>query len=181
MNEFSRFIQEQIDIRGWKPAELSARSSLSRQHISKLLNDKRDHLGQMPELKTMEGLATAFEGVSIETIRDVAARALGTVADNDRQTVLDLQQVSIDALLNEIKRRVQGNEDTRTQGTPSDPTTDGEAGPRGAPMNEIDPSAAMRLARSDGHPDDPIGQPLTPGETQELPQTRTSSTARRRR
>ncbi|MDV6267027.1 helix-turn-helix domain-containing protein [Rhodococcus globerulus] len=179
MNEFSSFIQEQLDIRGWKPSELATRSGLSRQHISKLLNDKRDHLGQMPEQKTMEGLTRAFEGVSMETVRDVAARALGTVADDRRQTALDLQHVSIDALLTEIKRRVQENEDTSTQGTQGDPSAHGEARNSGTPMKRTDPApetvVAMRRAPRNRRNDVPIGLPAQSGDWPEQEPKRESS------
>src|SRR5690606_7454124 len=44
---------------------------------------------------------------------------------------------SIDALLMEIRRRVQAYEDQDTQDSQGDPPADGEAGTRGAPMKPV--------------------------------------------
>lgn len=110
MNEFSRFIQRQMDLRGWRPADLVRRSGLSRQHVSKLLNDRRQYLGQMPSDRTIEGLAAAFEGISESDVREAAAAALGGYKSGEPPPDLDLQKVSLDALLNEIRRRVQSAE-----------------------------------------------------------------------
>ncbi len=81
----------------------------------------------------MAGLAKAFH-VSTETVRTAAARALRGYADDGEALTTDLSAVSIDALLMEIRRRVQGNEDQDTQDSQGDPQADGEAGTSGAPM-----------------------------------------------
>lgn len=158
MHEFRRFIQSQCDLRGWKPSELAARSGLSRQHISKMLNDTRSHLRQMPDDKTIEGLAQAFEGVSIQTVRDTAARALGAVDAMDRQTELDLQQVSIDALLTELRRRVESNEqeqESRTEARSQEHGSEGSSSRRsGAPMKPKLRSVTQH-AESQDSPNDP--------------------------
>ncbi|WP_206474732.1 helix-turn-helix transcriptional regulator [Dietzia sp. KRD202] len=133
MHEYKRFVQEQMDARGWRQADLVRASGLSRALVSRILRDDRPRLGQMPDESTMAGLAKAFH-VSTETVRTAAARALRGYADDGEALTTDLSAVSIDALLMEIRRRVQGNEDQDTQDSQGDPQADGEAGTSGAPM-----------------------------------------------
>lgn len=133
VHEYKRFVQEQMDARGWRQADLVRASNLSRALVSRILRDDRPRLGQMPDESTMAGLAKAFR-VPTETVRTAAARALRGYADDGEALTADLSAVSIDALLMEIRRRVQTNEDKGTQDTQSDPPADGEAGTDGAPM-----------------------------------------------
>lgn len=105
MHEYRRFVQSELDARGWKQADLVRRSGLSRQVISKILRDDREYLGQMPDESTLAALATGFE-VPIERVRTAAARALARYDDDGEPLTADLSSVSIDALLQEIKRRV---------------------------------------------------------------------------
>lgn len=136
MHEYKRFVQEQMDARGWRQADLVRASGLSRALVSRILRDDRARLGQMPDESTMAGLAKAFH-VSTETVRTAAARALRGYADDGEALTTDLSAVSIDALLMEIRRRVQGNEDQNTQDSQGDPPADGEAGNRGTPMKPV--------------------------------------------
>lgn len=154
MHEFRRFIQQQLDARGWKQADLARRSGLSRSHISKLLRDSRSHLGQMPDSETITGLAQGF-GLSEDVVRTAASRALAGYSDDGGPLQVDLAEISTDALLTEVRRRIEANfsaegtlsatvrvirgegdehEDTGTQGTPSGTTPNGKAGTRGTPM-----------------------------------------------
>jgi len=137
VHEYKRFVQEQMDARGWRQADLVRASGLSRALVSRILRDERDRLGQMPDESTMARLSTAFQ-VPIETVRTAAARALRGYADDGEALTADLSTVSIDALLMEIRRRVQANEDQDTQDPPSDTPADGEAGADRAPMKGAD-------------------------------------------
>lgn len=105
MHEYRRFIQEHLDSRGWKQADLMRASGLSRQLINTILRDDRDHLGQMPDASTLEGIAKGFD-VPLDRVRTAAARSLAGYTDDGSALTLDLQDVHIDALLNEIRRRV---------------------------------------------------------------------------
>ena len=136
MHEYKRFVQEQMDARGWRQADLVRASGLSRALVSRILRDDRPRLGQMPEETTMAGLAKAFQ-TSTETVRTAAARALRGYADDGEALTTDLSTVSIDALLMEIRRRVQGNANPSAQDPQSDPPADGEARPGGAPMKLV--------------------------------------------
>lgn len=105
MHEYRRLVRRELDARGWKAAELEKRSGLSRQLISKLLSDKRSHLGQMPEDSTMERIAHGF-GIPVERVRLAAARSLARYEDDGAPLATDLRGMSIDVLLTEIRRRV---------------------------------------------------------------------------
>ncbi|TDH48715.1 XRE family transcriptional regulator [Mycobacterium eburneum] len=109
MHEYRRFIQQQLDDRGWRRADLAHKSGLSRQLISQILTDKREHLGQMPDDRTMERLAKGF-GVPVEIVRTAAARSLVGYQDDGVSLTVPLQGVSTDALLNEIRRRIDDAE-----------------------------------------------------------------------
>jgi len=75
MHEYKRLIQQGLDERGWKQADLARRGGLHRSLISKILKDERDHLGQMPDDSTMQGIARGF-GIPVERVREAAARSL---------------------------------------------------------------------------------------------------------
>lgn len=105
MHEYRRFIQEHLDSRGWKQADLMRASGLSRQLIHSVLSDDRDHLGQMPDDTTLAGFAQGFS-VPVEHVRTAAARSLARYTDDGSALTLNLQDVHIDALLSEIRRRV---------------------------------------------------------------------------
>ncbi|MBB1023330.1 MULTISPECIES: helix-turn-helix domain-containing protein [unclassified Dietzia] len=137
MHEYKRFVQEQMDARGWRQADLVRASGLSRALVSRILRDDRPRLGQMPDESTMAGIAKAFS-LPTETVRTAAARALRGYADDGEALTADLSAVSIDALLMEIRRRVQGNEDQGTTHAQGDTPTDAETGTRGTPMKGAD-------------------------------------------
>ena len=105
MHEYRRFIQRELDNRGWRQKDLVQKSGLSRQLVSNILRDDRDHLGQMPDATTMEALATGL-GVSVETVRTAAARSLVDYTDDGSALTITLGDVSTDALLTEIRKRI---------------------------------------------------------------------------
>ena len=113
MHEFQRFIQSELDARGWRQADLVRRSGLSRQLISGILRDTRDHLGQMPDASTIQGLADGF-GVPADRVRTAAARSLVGYVDDGSALTPALSEVSTDALLNEIRRRLDHADSTAT-------------------------------------------------------------------
>ncbi|OFB37932.1 hypothetical protein BA059_16660 [Mycolicibacterium sp. (ex Dasyatis americana)] len=104
MHEYRRFIQEHLDSRGWKQADLVRASGLSRQLVHSIIKDDRERLGQMPDDSTMEGIAKGF-GVPIERVRTAAARSLAGYTDDGSALTPNLQDVHIDVLLNEVRRR----------------------------------------------------------------------------
>lgn len=105
MHDYRRFVQQELDARGWEPADLVKRSGLSRQLVWKILSDKRSHLGQMPDDTTMQAIADGF-GVSVERVQTAAARSLRGYSDDGAPLSTDLTTVPIDALLHEVRRRV---------------------------------------------------------------------------
>ena len=124
MHEYRRFIQHELNARGWRQADLVRESGLSRQLVSSILRDNRDHLGQMPDAETIQAIATGF-GVPQERVRVAAARSLADYIDDGAALTITLGDVSTDALLNEIKRRIDHAEQPATP-TPQ-PRTPGEA------------------------------------------------------
>lgn len=113
MHEYRRFIQHELDARGWRQADLVRESGLSRQLVSSILRDNRDHLGQMPDAETIQAIATGF-GVPQERVRVAAARSLADYIDDGAALTITLGDVSTDALLNEIKRRIDHAEQPAT-------------------------------------------------------------------
>jgi transcriptional regulator with XRE-family HTH domain len=105
VHEYRQFIQAELDQRGWKPAELERRSGLSRQAIWKILHDKREMLGRMPDQTTMDKIALGF-GIPVERVKTAAARSLARYEDGGTPLVADLTKVSIEAILNELRRRL---------------------------------------------------------------------------
>lgn len=114
MHEYRRFIQSQLDERGWKPADLARKSGLSRQLLSDILNDGREHLGRMPNASTINAIADGFD-IPVDLVRTAAARSLADYSDDGTALTITLSDVSTDALLNEIRRRI----DDRTADQPA--------------------------------------------------------------
>jgi transcriptional regulator with XRE-family HTH domain len=112
VHDYRRFVQAELDARGWAPADLVRRSGLHRQLVWKILHDDRPTLGQMPDESTLEGIARGFR-VSVERVRVAAARSLRGYEDDDTPIVTDLSEVSTDALLYEIRRRLAGVDEWR--------------------------------------------------------------------
>nr|WP_046285135.1 helix-turn-helix transcriptional regulator [Mycobacterium sp. UM_NZ2] len=75
MHEYRRFVQTELDNRGWTAGGLARKAGMHRQTISKILKDEREHLGQMPDDSTLEGIAKGF-GIPVEPVRLAAARSL---------------------------------------------------------------------------------------------------------
>ncbi|MFC9765782.1 helix-turn-helix domain-containing protein [Rhodococcus jostii] len=105
MHEFRKFIQRELDARGWKQADLARRSGLSRSHVSKLLRDDRQYLGQMPDEETIRALADGF-ALTEEVVRTAASRALAGFSDDGGPLQIELADVPTDALLEEVRRRI---------------------------------------------------------------------------
>jgi len=81
VHEYRRFVQDELDARGWKPAELARQSGLRRQLVWKILHDNRPTLGQMPDESTIEGIARGF-GIPVDRVRIAAARSLRGYEDD---------------------------------------------------------------------------------------------------
>lgn len=158
MHEFKRFIQQQLDARGWKQADLVRKSGLSKQHVSNMLRDTREHLGQMPDEKTIQALAGGFQ-LPAEVVRTAASRALAGYSDEGQPLHVDIHQVPLDTLLNEIRRRFEEIGDPHGTGTEEVPeprpqaggpvdggTAGGDRGRPGAPMK---PRKVRRLKPAD--------------------------------
>ena len=126
MHEYRRFIQQELDARSWERADLMRASGLSRQLLSSILTDKRDHLGQMPDDSTMQKLADGFS-IPVERVRTAAARSLVGYTDDGADLTLSLRDMHIDVLLNEIRRRVHAVETAPKSSTSPEGDEDKEA------------------------------------------------------
>lgn len=105
MHDYRRFVQDELDARGWTAAQLARESGLRRQLIWNILHDDRPRLGQMPEDSTLEGLARGFT-VPVERVREAAARALRGYVTDGATLQITLSDVSTDALLTELRKRI---------------------------------------------------------------------------
>lgn len=106
VHEYRRFVQQELDAHGWKPAEFARKAGLHRQLVSKILKDDRPRLGQMPDESTMEAIAKGF-GIPVDRVRTAASRALRGYEDDGAPLSNDLSEVSDDVLLTEIRRRFE--------------------------------------------------------------------------
>lgn len=106
MHALGQFIQSLMDGNGWKQADLARKSGLSTAVVSRLLT--RDHLGRMVEDQTLNGLARAFPEVGRQAFITKGVEAMGIPVEQLATVVVDLGRVSDDALLQEIRRRMNG-------------------------------------------------------------------------
>jgi len=103
MNEYQRFIQDELDRRNWRPADIEKHGGPSRQVVSSILNDKRQVLVQRPKQETIEGLATAFR-IPTDTVLGHVAKAMGFPVEI---TAASLDDVADEDLLDQIRKRMK--------------------------------------------------------------------------
>lgn len=117
MHELGRYLQREIDRRGWTIAELARRATVSRQTVYSLVNDTREQMDQTPQRKTVNALAEAL-GVDPLEILTASAQALGVPVEVT-PTSDSLGHVSDQQILMELASRLsrskgQDNESTST-------------------------------------------------------------------
>lgn len=103
MNEYQRFIQDELDRRNWRPADVEKHGGPSRQVMSNILNDTRQVLEYRPKQETIEGIAKAFS-VPVDTVLAHVAKAMGFPVTI---TAASLDDVSDDDLLDQIRKRMK--------------------------------------------------------------------------
>lgn len=112
MHALRRFIQSELDSRGWQARDLVKASGLSKQLVSNLMNDDRDVLPQLPRTTTLEALAGAFN-VSTAHVTTVAVEALGVPGVNAPEVVHQIREVGDEVLLEELLRRAVTRADSK--------------------------------------------------------------------
>lgn len=110
MHALRRFIQDEMDQRGWRPRDLARASGLSKQVVSLLVNDDRDVLPQLPRTATLEALGKAF-GVSTGHVTAVAVQALGVPDVSAPPVVHEVTSASDEELLRELLARAVKREE----------------------------------------------------------------------
>lgn len=103
MHAYRKFVQDEMDKRGWTAAELSRASGLSRQNLSRLLNDDRDVLQRRPEPSTITGFARAFR-MTEDQVLSYVAEAMGFKLA--RIPVSDVSALSNEELLRVLAERL---------------------------------------------------------------------------
>ena len=106
MHALGKFLQQEIDARGWRISDLIAASGLSKQTVYNLFEDKRDRMDQTPQRRTIIGLADAL-GIHETAILVAAAEAIGVPGDRLPLASRSIQEISDAELLQEIARRLR--------------------------------------------------------------------------
>lgn len=111
------FIRERTDDNRWRNADLVRESGLSRQVVSKYLNDKRETITKLPEKATMEGFAKAF-GVSVDFLigKGIESLGLGYTSGDFVNSVATARDQD---LLAEIGRRLDERGEGHVDGSPA--------------------------------------------------------------
>lgn len=102
MHAYRRFIQEQMDARGWKQADLARQAGLQRQTVSKIMSDTRDRMDRMPDQATIAALSKAFR-IPESSLLAVVGEALGIPVSVER---VRLDDVPNEDLIRELQRRL---------------------------------------------------------------------------
>lgn len=117
MHELGRYLQREIDRRGWSIGALARHASISRQTLYSLIKDDREVMDQTPQRKTINALAEALNVDPLE-ILTASAKALGVPIDESKLGAT-LGTATNDQILAELSSRLsgskgQGNESTST-------------------------------------------------------------------
>lgn len=107
MHEYQRFVQREMNARNWNQNDVARHAGLNRQTISAIMKDEREKLNQLPDSKTIDGLARAFT-VSREVVLAHVALAMGLPVKLERA---DVSTASNDELVSELARRLKAGED----------------------------------------------------------------------
>lgn len=122
MHALRRFIQIEMDERGWQAKDLVKASGLSKQLVSQLLNDDREVLPQLPKTETLAALARAFSGLSLGHVTTIAVQALGVPDVQPPVVVHEISQATDAELLLELlartERRKEGGEREQRSSAP---------------------------------------------------------------
>lgn len=156
MHALRRFIEQQLEDNGWTPADLTRQSGLSKQHLSKMLNDDRDKLARLPTEETLLGLAKGLR-VPLNTVVLRAAQACGVPVDVTEVEVSSARTLSTDHLLAEVRRRIEAAEvrDGTAKKRAGGAGASVHALPKPPTMDEIESgqAAAHRTRVKKGQPD----------------------------
>lgn len=111
MHAYRKFVQMEMDKRGWTAADLQRSSGLTKQNLSRLLNDERVQMQQRPDGTTVTALARAF-GVDEIVVLSYVAEAMGL--PTARVEVAAAADLSNDELLRVLAERLsRGGTDER--------------------------------------------------------------------
>lgn len=135
MHALRRFIEQQLEDNGWTQSDLVRQSGLSKQHLSKMLNDDRDKLARLPTEETLLGLAQGLR-VPLNAVVLRAAQACGVPVDVTEVEVSSARALSTDQLLAEVRRRIRVVE-------ASDGTAKSRAGDAGAKVHRLPKAPTM--------------------------------------
>ncbi len=103
MHAYSRYVKREMDSRHWNQNELAKRAGLTRQVVSNIVKDTRERLTQVPDDKTITGLAKAF-AVNPDVVRAQVALAMGLPVNVVRA---EIDTVSDAELVTELARRLK--------------------------------------------------------------------------
>ncbi|GAA1333786.1 hypothetical protein GCM10009592_28300 [Brachybacterium rhamnosum] len=120
MHAYRRFVQTEMDKRGWTAADLQRSSGLTKQNLSRLLRDDREQLQQRPDAATVTSLAGAF-GVTENVVLSHVAEAMGL--PTTRVEVAAAADLSNEELLRILAERLNGGGTHERTTPPAEPDT----------------------------------------------------------
>ena len=138
MHALRRFIEQQMEDNGWTQSDLVRQSGLSKQHLSKMLNDDRERLTRLPSEDTLLGLAQGLR-VPLTVVVLRAAQACGVPVDVTEVEVGSARALTTDQLLSEVRRRIDAGE-------ARDGTATNRAGGAGDNVHHLDPPRPPTMA-----------------------------------
>lgn len=103
MHAYRRFVQETMDLKRMRAADVERAGGPSRQVISKVLTDPRPTLDRRPDQATVEAFAKGLD-VRPEAVLAAVAEAMGLPV---HVSVAGLQEATDDQLLAEVRRRMR--------------------------------------------------------------------------
>lgn len=125
MHALGRYLTEQLEVRGWRAADLARASGVSPQTLSNLMAEGADHLGRMLEHRTITGLAEALVVPEADIVTK-AAESMGIGFERLQGMLTDPRLIPDEVLIELLRKRL-----AEGGGTSAKPRHESPARPEG--------------------------------------------------
>lgn len=104
-NAYTALVNREMQRRGLSLTQLADRTSLTKQNLSRILNDTRETLKQRPDPETVEKLASGLN-IPRDLVWSAVAEAMGIPVSTSNEFVRQIDEATDEELVAELSRRM---------------------------------------------------------------------------